>query len=69
MTNFRIYSQIYHAKVSYGLKQGEEFSQTRKVDHVMQFLDNFYSEIDVSPEDVEYVEANGAGNTPRTFLL
>ncbi|XP_072949807.1 fatty acid synthase-like [Epargyreus clarus] len=57
----RIYSQVYYSKVQQGLKQGEEISPKRRIDHMKNFFEECYSDINVSPQDVEYIEANASG--------
>ncbi|XP_063385145.1 fatty acid synthase-like [Cydia fagiglandana] len=56
----RIYSQVYYAKGSYSLKPDAPFMPVRESKDIQDFLNEFYSEIDVAPRDVEYVEACGS---------
>ncbi|XP_028162532.1 fatty acid synthase-like [Ostrinia furnacalis] len=60
----RIYSEVYHAKSKYGLKEfrDTEFLSNRHPKTIEDFLNAFYSEIDVSPHDVEYIECHGSAN-------
>ncbi|CAG9788287.1 unnamed protein product [Diatraea saccharalis] len=61
--NFRrIYSEVYHAKANYSLKNEAQFSPIRHPKDIEDFLEAFYSEIDVSPKDVEYIEGHGSAN-------
>ncbi|KOB76786.1 Uncharacterized protein OBRU01_05235 [Operophtera brumata] len=55
----RIYSEVYHTKASYS-SSPEPLLPVRDPQELQEFFEDFYSEIDVSPKDVEYVEANGA---------
>lgn len=43
------------------MKPDDQFLPIRKSDQIQRFLTDFYSETDIEPGDVEYVEANGAG--------
>ncbi|KAJ0175955.1 hypothetical protein K1T71_008129 [Dendrolimus kikuchii] len=56
----RIYSEVYHTKSIFGTSIKEQFLPIRTPREIQDFLDAFYSEIDVSPEEVEYVEGCGA---------
>ncbi|KAJ2951593.1 hypothetical protein O0L34_g13747 [Tuta absoluta] len=56
----RIYAEVRAIKTTYALQRDEKFLPIRKQEHIVDFLENFYSEAGVSPKDVEYVEANGA---------
>ncbi|XP_037873187.1 fatty acid synthase [Bombyx mori] len=57
----RIYAEVYHAKSSYNLRPDAEFLPLRTPENIQGFLKEFYSEIDIKPTQVEYVEAHGAG--------
>ncbi|XP_037873188.1 fatty acid synthase [Bombyx mori] len=57
----RIYAEVYHAKSSYNLRPDAEFLPLRTPENIQRFLEGFYSEIDIKPTQVEYVEAHGAG--------
>ncbi|KPJ04124.1 Fatty acid synthase [Papilio xuthus] len=60
----RIYAEIYHTKLGYcssTLNNGQIVRHSNSKD-IIKFLKKFYSEIDVSPQEVEYVEANGIAN-------
>ncbi|CAH0677167.1 unnamed protein product [Chilo suppressalis] len=56
----RIYSEVYHAKANYSLRFDDQFLSIRHPKEIEDFLQAFYSEIDVSPEEVEYVEGHGS---------
>ncbi|XP_028028986.1 fatty acid synthase-like [Bombyx mandarina] len=57
----RIYSEVYYAKTNYGTNvNADEFLPIREPKEIQEFLEAFYSEIDVCPKDVEYIEASGA---------
>ncbi|KAM3959725.1 LOW QUALITY PROTEIN: fatty acid synthase-like [Aphomia sociella] len=58
----RIYSEVYHVKGKYSLKKGSEFTAVREPKVISDFLEAFYSEINVSPKDVEYIEGHGSAN-------
>lgn len=58
--NSRIYTEVYHAKVNYSPKS-ELLLPICQPKEMREFLEAFYAEVDASPGDVEYVEANGAG--------
>ncbi|XP_052748607.1 fatty acid synthase-like [Galleria mellonella] len=59
----RIYSEVYYVKGKYGLKgEGENFCAIREPKEIQEFLEAFYSEINVSPKDVEYIEGHGSAN-------
>ncbi|CAH0727210.1 unnamed protein product, partial [Brenthis ino] len=56
----RIYSQVYHVKSGYSKPEIHCFPN-REENDILAFLQEFYSEIDVAPSSVEYVEANAPG--------
>ncbi|XP_059062960.1 fatty acid synthase-like [Achroia grisella] len=58
----RIYSEVYYAKGKYGLKGTENFCAVRDPQEIQEFLEAFYSSINVSPKDVEYIEGHGSAN-------
>lgn len=58
---------MYHAKGEYTLKPDAQFLPVRKTDDLQRFLTDFYSETDIGPENVEYVEANGAGKLKQVI--
>lgn len=49
-------------KGKYFTKPDANFLPLRKAGDIENFLREFYSEVDVSPKEVEYLEAYGAGN-------
>ncbi|KPJ04123.1 Fatty acid synthase [Papilio xuthus] len=60
----RIYAEIYHTKLGYcssPLNNRQIIRHSNSKD-IIKFLKKFYSETDVSPQEVEYVEANGIAN-------
>ena len=57
----RIYSEVYHAKSSYGGNIQEQFLPVRQPQEIQEFLEGFYKETGVSPCDVEYIEASASG--------
>lgn len=57
---FRIYTEVYHAKTSFS-PTSEPIIPIREAKELQNFFEEFYSEIDVTPEEVEYIEAHGAG--------
>ncbi|XP_013162844.1 PREDICTED: fatty acid synthase-like isoform X2 [Papilio xuthus] len=60
----RIYAEIYHTKLGYcssPLNNRQIIHHSNSKD-IIKFLKKFYSETDVSPQEVEYVEANGIAN-------
>ncbi|CAB3255958.1 unnamed protein product [Arctia plantaginis] len=56
----RVYAEIYHVKGSYKMKPDAHFLATREPKDIEEFLREVYSRIDVDPNKVEYVEADGA---------
>ncbi|CAH0727202.1 unnamed protein product, partial [Brenthis ino] len=60
----RIYSQVYHVKSGYS-KPDINCFPNREENDILKFLQEFYSEIDVTPSAVEYVEANAPGIASR----
>ncbi|XP_053608163.1 fatty acid synthase-like [Plodia interpunctella] len=59
----RIYSQVYHMKGNYATNprvDGEEFLPTREPKEIEDFFNAFYSEINMDPTKVEFVEAYGS---------
>ncbi|CAH0727200.1 unnamed protein product, partial [Brenthis ino] len=60
----RIYSQVYHVKSGYSKPEIHCFPNRGEND-ILAFLQEFYSEIDVAPSSVEYVEANSPGIASR----
>ncbi|KPJ13817.1 Fatty acid synthase [Papilio machaon] len=60
----RIYAEIYHTKLGYCSSPLSDWKIVRHANSkdITEFLKKFYSEIDVSPQEIEYVEANGIAN-------
>lgn len=58
----RVYAEVYHVKGAYQLKANDQFLPLRKSEELQKFFNDVYSKTDVDPKDIEYVEANGAGN-------
>ncbi|XP_049875291.1 fatty acid synthase-like [Pectinophora gossypiella] len=56
----RVYAEVYYAQVTYGLKEDAQFLPLRRSQDLEHLFKKFYSEIDVSPKEVEYVEADGS---------
>ncbi|CAB3255959.1 unnamed protein product [Arctia plantaginis] len=56
----RIYTEIVHIKGKY-FTEPDDFLGIRKSENIEKFLQEFYSEVTVSPSEVEYVEACGLG--------
>ncbi|XP_068620644.1 fatty acid synthase-like [Battus philenor] len=56
----RVYAELYHTKAGY-VECVDDRLRVARPDDVIKFLKGFYSEIDVSPQDVEYIEADGVG--------
>lgn len=63
---FRVYGEVVHIKNSFisrlSGKTGQEFGFNRDLNSYTTFLKQFYEEVNVAPEAVEYVEAFGSGN-------
>ncbi|CAH0625662.1 unnamed protein product [Chrysodeixis includens] len=57
----RIYAQVYHAKGNYHLRPDAGFLYNRESEDLEKFYKEFYSETDVDPKNIEYIEANGVG--------
>lgn len=53
---------MYDVSGKFFTKPDALFLPTRNSEDVVELMENLYSEIDVSPEEVEYVEANATGN-------
>lgn len=47
---------------------GEQFLPIRDPKEIQDFMETFYSEIGISPRDVEYVEACGSGKSSSLFV-
>ncbi|XP_045537637.1 fatty acid synthase-like [Papilio machaon] len=60
----RIYAEICHTKLGYCSSPLSDWKIVRHANSkdITEFLKKFYSEIDVSPQEIEYVEANGIAN-------
>ncbi|XP_045537636.1 fatty acid synthase [Papilio machaon] len=60
----RIYAEIYHTKLGYCSSPLSDWHKLRHSSSkdIIEFLKKFYSETVVSPQEVEYVEANGIAN-------
>ncbi|KPJ09498.1 Fatty acid synthase [Papilio machaon] len=60
----RIYAEIYHTKLGYYSPPLNELQTVRHINSkgIIKFLKKFYSETDISPQEVEYVEAYGIAN-------
>lgn len=61
----RIYASVMHVKTQYtSLLKGEsslKYGFSRDPENVVDFLETFYDETNVLPQEVEYVEAFGSG--------
>lgn len=57
----RIYAQVYHAKGNYHLRPDAGFLCNRESEDIEKFYNEFYSEIDIEPNNIEYIEANAVG--------
>ncbi|KAJ8720397.1 hypothetical protein PYW07_012440 [Mythimna separata] len=55
----RIYAEVVHTKEKYSALPDSTFLPVRKSDNIENFLCEFYSEVNVHPKDVEYLEAFG----------
>lgn len=62
MPSYRIYTEIYHIKGKFFTTPDASFLPMRNSEDMEKFLKEFYSEVKVSPSEVEYVEAFGSGN-------
>ncbi|KAJ8720391.1 hypothetical protein PYW07_012434 [Mythimna separata] len=56
----RIYTEVYHAKGKYNMRPDAQFLPHRETEDIEEFLNEFYEETDVEPNQIEYVEAHGA---------
>lgn len=61
-----MYGEVIHVKNEFismvSGETGQAFGFNRDVNTYTSFLKQFYEEVDVSPGEVEYVEAFGSGN-------
>ncbi|XP_037293598.1 fatty acid synthase [Manduca sexta] len=57
----RIYCEVYYAKEKFFMSPGGVMSIVHQPEDLEKFLYEFYNEIDISPDMVEYIEANAVG--------
>ncbi|KAJ0175960.1 hypothetical protein K1T71_008134 [Dendrolimus kikuchii] len=57
----RIYGEICHVKGKYFPDSDGTFLHTRNPNQIEEFLQEFYSEIKISADDVDFIEANAIG--------
>ncbi|KAJ0175962.1 hypothetical protein K1T71_008136 [Dendrolimus kikuchii] len=57
----RIYGEICHVKGKYFPDPDGTFLHTRNPNQIEEFLQEFYSEIKISADDVDFIEANAIG--------
>lgn len=61
---FRVYAKLCSAKTEFGETDGQSthvYGPNRNPFNLSSFYQKFYNQANVSPLDVEYVEANGSG--------
>ncbi|KAG6451291.1 hypothetical protein O3G_MSEX007050 [Manduca sexta] len=57
----RIYCEVYYVKEKFFASPSGDLSIVYKSEDLEKFLHEFYNDIDVSPDMVEYIEANAIG--------
>ncbi|XP_075976879.1 fatty acid synthase-like [Anticarsia gemmatalis] len=60
MDAHRVYAEVYHAKGNYKMRPDAAFLPLREPEDIEEFLSEVYSETNIDPKQVEYVEAHGA---------